>query len=112
MKRAKGMQIEIRMPSTTVIIIYSDSSNCPDADQTDECADSPCQNSGRCVNEGSTYRCECGAGWTGSNCETEIQLQSPGKNAYEETSIRRRFTWSLRSCFAIAPVIHDLALRL
>ena len=36
----------------------------------DECASSPCQNGGRCVDGINEYECRCQAGWTGVNCET------------------------------------------
>ena len=36
----------------------------------DECASSPCQNGGTCVNSFGSYSCNCDAGDTGDNCET------------------------------------------
>ena len=36
----------------------------------DECASSPCQNGGTCVDGVNEYSCTCAAGYTGTNCET------------------------------------------
>lgn len=38
----------------------------------DYCAPSPCQHGGTCVNGETSYACECPAGFTGRDCETEI----------------------------------------
>lgn len=35
----------------------------------DECATSPCQNGGTCVDLVGSYRCNCVDGWIGVNCE-------------------------------------------
>ena len=35
-----------------------------------ECALAPCQNGATCVDLVGSYRCDCKAGYTGSNCET------------------------------------------
>lgn len=35
----------------------------------DECATSPCQNGGTCVDLLGSYRCDCVEGWIGVNCE-------------------------------------------
>lgn len=39
---------------------------------TDYCAEDPCQNDGTCVNGDEGYTCECAPGFTGSDCELEI----------------------------------------
>ena len=36
----------------------------------DECASSPCQNGGTCVDVVNAYTCNCAPGFTGDNCET------------------------------------------
>ena len=36
----------------------------------DECASSPCQNGGTCLDQINSYSCSCVAGYTGSNCES------------------------------------------
>ena len=43
---------------------------------SDYCASSPCKNSGVCKDVGSTHRCICQRGTTGTNCESE-SLFSP-----------------------------------
>ena len=35
----------------------------------DECATSPCQNSGSCTDQINGYSCSCAAGYDGANCE-------------------------------------------
>jgi len=42
---------------------------CP-ACNIDECASSPCQNGGTCVDGSNSYTCNCDVGYTGPNCET------------------------------------------
>jgi hypothetical protein len=39
---------------------------------TDYCEEDPCQNSGICVNGDDDYTCECAPGYTGTDCEIEI----------------------------------------
>ena len=36
----------------------------------DECASSPCQNGGTCVDVVNAYTCNCVPGYTGEDCET------------------------------------------
>ena len=38
----------------------------------DECASSPCQNGGTCVDDSNSYTCNCVVGYAGKNCETDI----------------------------------------
>ncbi len=40
------------------------------SDTTDECASSPCQNSGTCADAVNEYSCNCVSGYEGTNCET------------------------------------------
>ena len=37
----------------------------------DECASSPCQNGGTCIDGISSYTCKCGQSYEGKNCESE-----------------------------------------
>ena len=39
----------------------------------DECVTDPCKNGATCVDLVGSYRCDCKAGYTGSNCETSIE---------------------------------------
>ena len=38
----------------------------------DECAQSPCQNGGVCVNEPGSFSCDCASGWSGELCEMDV----------------------------------------
>ncbi|XP_078571509.1 uncharacterized protein LOC144859098 [Branchiostoma floridae x Branchiostoma japonicum] len=38
----------------------------------DECASNPCHNGGTCENLLDMYNCICGPGWTGDDCETDV----------------------------------------
>lgn len=38
----------------------------------DECASSPCQNSGKCIDAANRYRCLCPDGFAGPRCETNL----------------------------------------
>ncbi|WP_437785513.1 calcium-binding EGF-like domain-containing protein [Sorangium sp. So ce1097] len=42
------------------------------ANVSDHCAPSPCQNGSTCVNDAGGYTCTCLPGYTGTNCEMEI----------------------------------------
>lgn len=35
----------------------------------DECASSPCQHGGKCIDKRGDYECDCCTGWTGKNCD-------------------------------------------
>ena len=45
---------------TKIQILYAD---------IDECASSPCQNGGTCVDGVNSYTCNCDVGYAGKNCE-------------------------------------------
>ncbi|XP_072010324.1 cubilin [Engystomops pustulosus] len=45
--------------------------NC--TDNVNECASSPCQNGGICMDIIDGYTCNCTSGWTGFHCETQTQ---------------------------------------
>ena len=38
----------------------------------DDCAKSPCQNGGTCVDGVNEYSCTCAAGYTGTNCKISM----------------------------------------
>ena len=42
----------------------------------DECASSPCQNGGTCIDDLNAYTCNCIPGYEGDNCEIGKILQS------------------------------------
>ncbi|XP_046380223.2 sushi, nidogen and EGF-like domain-containing protein 1 [Haliotis rufescens] len=45
----------------------------PDCLFAESCNSSPCQNEGTCVNGLEMYTCVCSPGWSGINCETDVQ---------------------------------------
>jgi len=45
--------------------------NIVDADTTDPCQHSLCQNGGQCMPDGHTYWCYCRTGYTGVLCDGE-----------------------------------------
>ncbi|XP_070181224.1 fibropellin-3-like [Littorina saxatilis] len=48
----------------------------------DECASSPCQNGGSCVDQANAYTCNCSAGYTGDHCQNDTDecASSPCQN--------------------------------
>ena len=57
----------------------------------DECASSPCQNGGTCVDEINSYICECHPGCTGANCETgkvKVHWIKTVKNKYNYYNVQ------------------------
>ncbi|AUX33647.1 calcium-binding EGF-like domain-containing protein [Sorangium sp. So ce296] len=50
---------------------------CQNGTCTDPCASAPCQNGGACAATESGYTCTCAPGWTGTNCETNIDECAP-----------------------------------
>ncbi|WP_437497765.1 calcium-binding EGF-like domain-containing protein [Sorangium sp. So ce1099] len=38
----------------------------------DPCAAAPCQNGGICTADGASYVCACAPGWTGDNCDVDV----------------------------------------
>lgn len=42
----------------------------------DDCKYNPCLNNGKCVDRVGSYECVCEDGWTGQNCEKQIEMCS------------------------------------
>lgn len=42
----------------------------------DDCKYDPCLNNGKCVDRIGSYECVCEDGWTGQNCEKEVEMCS------------------------------------
>ncbi|WAR12728.1 SVEP1-like protein [Mya arenaria] len=62
----------------------------PTCEDIDECANNPCQNSGKCSNLVNAYRCTCNSQWTGTNCDTPAPCSTPseisqGSGTYSDT---------------------------
>ncbi|XP_035688625.1 neurogenic locus notch homolog protein 1-like [Branchiostoma floridae] len=50
-------------------LLSADGKTCSDID---ECSSSPCQNGGTCHNLINEYRCDCQPGWSGGNCQEDV----------------------------------------
>ena len=48
----------------------------PSLVDVDECASSPCQNGGTCLDQINSYNCSCAVGYNGSDCETSKYTES------------------------------------
>ncbi len=44
----------------------------------DNCVPQPCQNGGTCTSDPNGYTCACPAGWTGTNCEVDVDECAEG----------------------------------
>jgi hypothetical protein len=44
----------------------------------DPCEAAPCQNGGACTSDGAEYTCACAPGWTGENCELDVDECASG----------------------------------
>lgn len=52
-----------------------------------ECVKSPCRHSASCQNTNGSYRCHCQAGYTGRNCETDIDDCRPSEWASQRVHV-------------------------
>jgi len=71
------------------------------------CTSTPCVNAGTCTASGYTYSCACVAGWSGVNCQIEINqctLYSPCQNGATCNELVNNYTcsciagWTDRNC--------------
>ncbi|WAQ94295.1 CELR1-like protein [Mya arenaria] len=53
----------------------------------DLCDPNPCQNSGTCARDTTSYNCTCTSGWSGTNCDTENTYDEKAGN-YEQLQDR------------------------
>ncbi|XP_071506100.1 uncharacterized protein [Diadema antillarum] len=53
----------------------------------DECRSSPCLNGGSCIDGNSSYTCQCPPGYTGINCETDVDECSSAPCQHDGTCI-------------------------
>ncbi|XP_071080917.1 sushi, nidogen and EGF-like domain-containing protein 1 [Haliotis cracherodii] len=62
------------------------------------CKSGPCQNGGTCVDGLDRYDCICGSGWTGKNCDVDIQApvadQCPSSVRVTTSSREMNYTWT------------------
>ncbi|WAQ94731.1 SNED1-like protein [Mya arenaria] len=70
----------------------------PTCEYAVSCNSNPCKNGGICTNMLGTYRCSCSKGWTGRNCETDIQPpiydHCPTNKAILVTTMTTNQTWT------------------
>ena len=58
-----GMDITLRIAINILLLVFL-------LPEIDQCTPNPCKNNGVCKKqEGTTYQCECTAGYEGKNCE-------------------------------------------
>ena len=49
----------------------------------DDCAPSPCQNGGTCIDEVNGYKCDCASGYEGDKCEIGNSLSNPYQREFD-----------------------------
>lgn len=85
-------------PTATCRMDFSWTGTKPTCTFVNTCISNPCQNEGTCVNGLNMYTCYCKEGWSGINCEQDIQPpvmekcpENIHKNATERTLV---VTWT------------------
>ncbi|XP_067682435.1 sushi, nidogen and EGF-like domain-containing protein 1 [Haliotis asinina] len=65
----------------------------------ESCKSDPCQNGGTCVDGLDRYDCVCGRGWTGKNCDVDVQApvvdQCPSSVRLTTSSREVTYTWTV-----------------
>jgi len=75
-----------RKGSFNILVLFQD---------IDECQSNPCQHEGECINAENSYTCNCIGGYSGINCQTDIDhcinVTCPGQNT-ECLDIQNNYT--------------------
>lgn len=79
----KSIRIEFAKECLTSSVLPTTGQLC--TSDINECASNPCKNRGTCTNTSGGYVCSCRAGYTGPNCETDINDCSPSESNWIET---------------------------
>ncbi|XP_078325468.1 transmembrane cell adhesion receptor mua-3-like isoform X3 [Crassostrea virginica] len=91
---------DYRLQGTSTRICQGDttwSGSLPHCIFANACRSSPCKNGATCINVDSRYRCECNPGYSGFDCETDIQpplvKQCPGNKRMTSSERFVNITW-------------------
>ena len=96
--------LEQPMLFTVLIDFYVTRMRCVIAD-IDECAPSPCQNGGVCVDQVNSYQCNCATGYIGTNCETRGMVHA-------QYCTIRTCTWNtLQRTVMLHDIAHEITPR-
>jgi hypothetical protein len=68
-------QISPCTDSTKRVIYGQEWARCAVIYGDDDCSGNPCQNSAICVDKYDGYECVCRAGWSGTDCSTEVNVE-------------------------------------
>ncbi|XP_041480036.1 mucin-17-like isoform X8 [Lytechinus variegatus] len=66
-----GTRLSTRIPSSMSYDVTTSTRRMPTT-EIDECSSTPCQNNATCEDRINGYRCQCAAGFNGTNCEENI----------------------------------------
>lgn len=55
-------------------------------EDVNECKKNPCKNGGNCINSQGSYRCICRPGYSGHNCQIDIDDCSPSESHFDKFS--------------------------
>lgn len=92
-----------KLPSILTSIVGST------CDEVNECASSPCQNGGRCLNELGQFFCLCSGSFSGERCERRCTRQKDVVFLIDASgSLEDTFEWQMR---LVRKIVHGLNLN-
>uniref|UniRef100_A0A3Q2ZCT3 EGF-like domain-containing protein n=1 Tax=Hippocampus comes TaxID=109280 RepID=A0A3Q2ZCT3_HIPCM len=66
-------------------------------EDVNECKNNPCRNGGHCANSPGSYVCTCQPGYSGHNCQTDVDDCSPSDNSSKRGT--QQYSWTFSICF-------------